>query len=73
MAASSSAAAAAAAAGSPKTLTLNSRRASQMPLLGLGTWQAAPGVVGQAVTDALERGRGLQPLDSSYPKSPPAR
>lgn len=35
---------------------LNLRSGDSMPMLGLGTWQAEPGVVGQAVTAALEAG-----------------
>ncbi|BBN17607.1 protein MpTPS-like1 [Marchantia polymorpha subsp. ruderalis] len=43
-------------------ITLNNGR--QMPVVGLGTWQAAPGVVGAAV-DAAVRG-GYRHIDCAY-------
>ena len=38
----------------PSTVTLNS--GFEMPLIGLGTWKCAPGIVGEAVRTAIESG-----------------
>ena len=42
--------------GSTATTTLRLNTGRDMPLVGLGTWQAPRGVVGAAVADALRAG-----------------
>ncbi|RDA82688.1 hypothetical protein CP532_6342 [Ophiocordyceps camponoti-leonardi (nom. inval.)] len=53
---------------SPKSTTLNS--GTQMPLLGFGTWQAAPGVVSDSVHEALKTGYRHLDLAKVYENQP---